>query len=83
MRFEDLYNKFSRKEDLMDIIKNTKKHNNEVLEQLDSTQWAPADISCHWAEPFIASLASHYYHIPHSLLLLNGQVQSYAPPTVF
>jgi hypothetical protein len=49
LSFEELYDRFCEKEDLMKILEKSGKYNSEILDELRETDWAPVDISSHWA----------------------------------
>ena len=84
--FYNLFMKYGAKNTLIDIYKKMKKNQDisNALNGLENKTFAPHDIGCGWAEPFISQLVLYDFGFEGELILVNGYPKNYyAPKEVF
>ena len=73
LNFKEIYNFFGRREVLIELyISSDFEKKTDFSQILEISTFAPFDLSCGWAEPFIGQLCLSYFGIKSQLCCLNG-----------
>ena len=86
IKFYNHFMKYGDKNTLINIFKEMTKNQDksEAVNKLFKKKFAPFEIDCGWAEPFISQLILYDFGFEGELFLINGySTHSYAPKEVF